>query len=393
MERVTIKHFGNIQEVTLDLKKFNVIIGPQSSGKSTIAKIVSHCYWLEKQFVINLGEYQVQLNQFWAELSIFHNMSGYLTKDSYIAYESDYLKFCGQRDGFTCEMKDGFLEKYIRSKVSYIPSDRNFVAMPRLEKFQLPDISLRSFIFDWYDARKYYPQNNTLNILDLDMSYYLREGIHGNEDRLVGGKNNAYDILLSQASSGLQSIVPLLVTLEYYAKDFFERSDVELSYDDRELNRFLEEKIQSDEVRQNIMAPHFTRFILEEPEQNLFPTTQKELIYQLIRMQKAAEYGHSFMITTHSPYILATFNLLLFATTVAEESEELKTQIDQKLRDLSLSLKDFGAYYLDTKDGKVELVDLIDEETGMISQNELDTVSEEIALDFNKIYSMYAKLM
>ncbi len=86
MERVTIKHFGNIQVLTLELKKFNVIIGPQSSGKSTIAKVVSYCYWLEKQFVSHLGDSKIEAWEFWADLGLFHNMTAYLKTDSYVAY-------------------------------------------------------------------------------------------------------------------------------------------------------------------------------------------------------------------------------------------------------------------------------------------------------------------
>ena len=38
-KRLIVKNFGPIKEVDIDLKKINVFIGPQGSGKSTIAKI------------------------------------------------------------------------------------------------------------------------------------------------------------------------------------------------------------------------------------------------------------------------------------------------------------------------------------------------------------------
>ena len=46
--RLIINNIGPIKHVDIYLNKINVIIGPQSSGKSTIAKIISFCSWLEK---------------------------------------------------------------------------------------------------------------------------------------------------------------------------------------------------------------------------------------------------------------------------------------------------------------------------------------------------------
>lgn len=43
MKHLTIKNIGAIKEVSIELNKVNVIMGPQSSGKSTICKIASFC--------------------------------------------------------------------------------------------------------------------------------------------------------------------------------------------------------------------------------------------------------------------------------------------------------------------------------------------------------------
>lgn len=49
MSRLIIKNIGPIKDVDIKLNKVNVFIGQQSSGKSTIAKIISFCSWLEKK--------------------------------------------------------------------------------------------------------------------------------------------------------------------------------------------------------------------------------------------------------------------------------------------------------------------------------------------------------
>ena len=49
---ITIQNVGPIKDITLPLNRVNVLIGPQSSGKSTIAKLLSFCSWLEKEMII-----------------------------------------------------------------------------------------------------------------------------------------------------------------------------------------------------------------------------------------------------------------------------------------------------------------------------------------------------
>jgi predicted ATPase len=49
MKHITIHSIGPIVEADIYLKQINVIIGPQSLGKSTILKIASYCTWVEKK--------------------------------------------------------------------------------------------------------------------------------------------------------------------------------------------------------------------------------------------------------------------------------------------------------------------------------------------------------
>ncbi len=39
-EKIIIKNFGPLKQLELDLKEIMVFIGPQASGKSTIAKLI-----------------------------------------------------------------------------------------------------------------------------------------------------------------------------------------------------------------------------------------------------------------------------------------------------------------------------------------------------------------
>lgn len=40
----------------MDINKITFLLGPQSSGKSTIAKVLCHCRWIEKRCYTNFEE-------------------------------------------------------------------------------------------------------------------------------------------------------------------------------------------------------------------------------------------------------------------------------------------------------------------------------------------------
>ena len=53
------------------------------------------------------------------------------------------------------------------------------------------------------------------------------------------------------------------------------------------------------------------KIIIEEPEQNLYPFAQVELLQNAVRLCNEGDRNHSFTITTHSPYILNYLNVLI----------------------------------------------------------------------------------
>ena len=55
-KKLIIDNIGPIKHVELDLKRVNVIIGPQSAGKSCILKIACFCAWAEKRMPISCVE-------------------------------------------------------------------------------------------------------------------------------------------------------------------------------------------------------------------------------------------------------------------------------------------------------------------------------------------------
>ena len=53
MKRLIIRNLGALKDVDISFSQVNVIIGPQSLGKSTILKVASYCTWLEKRIELS----------------------------------------------------------------------------------------------------------------------------------------------------------------------------------------------------------------------------------------------------------------------------------------------------------------------------------------------------
>jgi len=90
----------------------------------------------------------------------------------------------------------------------------------------------------------------------------------------------------------------------------------------------------------------------------------------------------NWVITTHSPYILSAFNNLIEASQVVAAKPELKNEVAKLIaEDYWVKSSDFKAYCI--RDGILESI--MDEETGLISGNYLDSVSETIGIEFDEL--------
>ena len=179
MSRLIIKNVGPIKHIDIVLNKINVFIGPQSSGKSTIAKIASFCSWLEKENGRNRKGLVTELEK-------YHRLKGYFSNQSSIFYEGDNVifiyniqnipelssKWKENIDNETNEILYYSPERTIRPKVSYIPAERNFVAaLPNAQKYAEEADSLKNFIEEWLDSKRHYLSETAMNIINLGVEW------------------------------------------------------------------------------------------------------------------------------------------------------------------------------------------------------------------------------
>ena len=335
MSRLIINNIGPLKYVDIELKTVNVFIGRQSSGKSTLAKIISFCSWLEKN---NDRVRKSLLDGAYKMLISYSRLSdAYFTHESSIFYEGENVVYAynfstplpvskGTEISWepvidTKEVFGAFLVRTINPKVAYIQAERNFVsAVNNLSDYSEEDDNLQDFVNTWYKAKKKYTKSNALNLMGLHAKFFYQESDMTDNILLDSGE----ELPLTSASSGLQSVIPLLVLINWLSDGIYEEEKPFSPIEQEkivELLKALPDGLKDDKVKRLLermtgfikgYVYSHTQFIVEEPEQNLFPETQCELLNYLLAAINHGK-GHRMVLTTHSPYVLNQLNLLFKA--------------------------------------------------------------------------------
>lgn len=348
MASIIIRNIGPIQKAEFDLNKVNVFMGPQSCGKSTIAKICSQCSWYEKNHLLTGGEYD-----FYSGLLEFHRMDeGYFSDNSEILYESDWvtISFKGKGKEVSLKYKDRDYEnRYKNLKIEYIPAERNFAAtIPNLEKYSGGYDNIINFLNDWINFKETITKEKKylipLSTIDVNYNYDAKT----KEDILTLANNKT--VLLQRSSSGQQSIIPLLLVCEFMFTTLYSQKRNPSPAEKKYIRSLLPENMKADydwlikmkgsepksknnknsellvETERKIWNElgmstdyNYSNVIIEEPEQNLFPETQKELTYFLLNKVNTGNKNHRMILTTHSPYILYAINNCLLGGLVKDD--------------------------------------------------------------------------
>ena len=79
MPYITIRNIGPLVDTgRLKLTSLTLIIGKQSTGKSTLMKIISYCSWVEKRLIIGEDKFMYDYThylKFLKELIKFHRIN------------------------------------------------------------------------------------------------------------------------------------------------------------------------------------------------------------------------------------------------------------------------------------------------------------------------------
>ena len=229
------------------------------------------------------------------------------------------------------------MEIYNGKSPIYIPAER--ILMSTLsqaiysfydKEINLP-ISLKKFA-NLYSLAK---RENDHYVIDFLNILVLFDNKKGNDGFIL---DNGDEVDLSQASSGLQALIPMLSVFDYSL------------------------------LSQNLL-------IIEEPELNLYTKVQKDLIEYIIR--RAKQNHVKIFITTHSPYVMSTLQNLLQAGNIAKESEAKAAEVKRLVpEDRWIDYDDLTCLFMDANGTSRNI---LDPEYHTIGINEMDNVSAELS--------------
>lgn len=382
-EKLVVKNFGPIQEVDLDIKKILVFIGPQASGKSTIAKLLAIFRSIDT-VVLDAG-----IEPLFQE----YNISNYFKEETYLVYSSKDYKIIYSEKKWQIDITEEFKTKIKTEQDRVMKFFQNFVAERYKDENNEQKVSIIEQIYEnnWraffllLKRQVYIPAERILTSLISGSGFTFNEtalpgcltefGRHFENSRLrikelkipalnitykydesnkKGARiyfDDTHSISLLESSSGIQAFVPIYLVMESFPK-------TENGYS----------------------------YIVEEPELNLFPTAQKEILHFLITK---CNHANDLIITTHSPYVLSVLNNLLFAYQVSNNNDEVTSKKVEEIfsKDIWVNPNEFNAYFLSNGVAK----SIFNKSTNLIAENDLDSISQDIIGERDKLIELYKK--
>lgn len=426
MARMTINQLGPIKYCKLEIEDFMVFTGPQSSGKSTIAKSVFYfksvrnvlLQLLRKQHMlsgdrmdlsiknrlirelrsdflqtfgstwcmdrdmfiryeyaegvsieVSLKDDPVSPNYIWIELS--EDLDAFLSQMDVDSYAGDMISDLEFQDAVKQRINDVFHDT---AEIIYIPAGRS---MMTLLSTQL------SYIYSIMDDTQrrsidYCTQNYLERILQLKPYFSV------SLDQLVKNQKELTDKKMDmEVMRQAIALIKKILKGEYRNIDGEERLQVAQ-------NRYVKINFASSGQQEavwilNVLFYYLlqgkeTFFIVEEPESHLYPDAQK-LITEFIALVK--NVGNQVMLTTHSPYILGTLNNLLYANKISSQVD--KAELNQIIYEREwIEFDKLSAYYVN--DGQCTAC--MDIEFQAIENGIIDGASDDINRDFDRMIAL-----
>lgn len=444
MQRLIAKHFGPLHNVDLEIRDFMVLIGPQASGKSTIAKLV-WCFGYVRELL--LRELNKASHKKTPELSnvidrdipelfrvVFHLDSFVkpgITEVSYVFDDTDenpiridlkgsetkLLRVSALSHAFQQQLEKLFQEAPVLiaafSWGSGKPVPQNeFIG--RLSGI-FKDVPGRRFFRYIPENRNDFPLIDKVKLLESDRIKFANDGNDpGRFDDAFFSRRYASYREDAREFIGSDYALRLAQDKELYPNDpkwsfkswFWEKwkhmvggtySAVEgKEYVTLASGETIPITVASSGQQANLgigigllydvgIGGGPNSYFIEEPEISSYPVTQKLLVEAFAAVFNQHP-GNRFFITTHSPYILTELNNLLLASETGRVNPVAVSEIVPEVCWLDPSR--IGAYFVENApDKQQDLSDVhsIIGKSGLIGENEIDDASDVMGDEFDAL--------
>lgn len=333
-KELKVQNFGPIGEGFkenggfMPISKITVLCGSQGVGKSCIAKLYSTFSWLEKALVRGdfSIKYLIQYNRFVKTYCAFQNLQNYFSPDTYLHYRGTAFEMIFQNSKL--QVTSISHSEYERPQIIYIPAERNLLSVvENAENVKGLPPALASML-EVYDVAC---KNLKADVnLPVNHVYFHYDPLN----KISWIQTSKYKVRLNEASSGMQSVTPMHIVLDYLSRSLSNeenslKSDKSLKEKEniqKRINEILKDDSLDSQVRKLLIeqaadvSNKYLLNVVEEPEQNLFPSSQRNVLNSLLSF--AAGRGNQLMITTHSPYIINYLSLAIKADSITRKMED-----------------------------------------------------------------------
>ncbi len=409
-ETLSIQGFAGIQDLTIELKRINILIGPTASGKSICAKL---CFYF-KSFIDEILETILEernwdyfIEKMSSKFEMLFSASAWQSNESKVRYclDEGFIEItCNLNEKPSLQISEHyqslFLNQYkiiqIENQELSYPNQTNRKFIQRIRFF---GYAKQQFDRESTRAQFFIPagrsslanlESNIFNLIAARASldpFFIQFG-----QSYENAKNwiRKHGVSPYSRPSLLETLIPKVSAGTYC---YINNQDCIKNPDGRttELSRAAsgqQEALPMVMVLESLMdsssmSGNCTVYI-EEPEAHLFPETQRDMVNLISAIFKLSKIDLQFFITTHSPYILGAFNNLLQAGDLyhqnisATEKAELARIVPEEM---ALSIDDMAVYSL----ANGQCTDLISAEMGLIDTNIIDEVANVMSIEFGQL--------
>lgn len=390
-EKLIIKNFGPIRHVDLDLGKFNVLIGEQATGKSTVAKVLAICRYYsyvrpEPRVIGGLSNFSKGL--------VDWGINEFVTKGSHIYYECEHYSLSVDRETpqfstTQAENSNRALEDLHIFMPTLHPKSEEFINLLAVEK----EILARPRSAHAAALPPSFFENNVASIMDNPFYLPTERGLQSVFSLGKGGIQNTSDWLFNQFAQ-----------LDRIARLFINETVIEplgVTYKNVEGRGYVRKKADHEfyslangasgyqsSIPIVLVSEYYHQvreepktLIIEEPELNLFPNAQQKLMQYLV--DGVISHDNTILLTTHSPYILTSLNNMLFAYHVGEKNRiETEKILD---RNYWINPEEVFAYRM-LSNGLSE--DIFDRDEGLVKAEKIDEISGILNEQFSSMLNI-----
>lgn len=432
MHKLEIRNFGPISHCEITLNHLTLLIGPQASGKSTISKLFFFFLNVRDEFVgflldqadstderINEWDFakiiRKRFIEFWGPAPQHSDLylKFHYTNETYIEIKLDSAKHKFIDPAFSksilAELRASFDE--LRSNSNYeSPSSNLFGSAQTISKERARSVQVerviaksktlfafnqqllfipagRSLLSTLSDQLQYihphqldYPMRVFIERINKSKSFFGKSIPDLIKERQLLGNGDIWFSAARRVDGIIKKILKgefihdkdggkLYVNKNTYSKISFASSGQQESIWIL-LSLFLV-------VLEKIDALMF----IEEPEAHLFPSAQKDMVELLAFLSNAM--NTKFVITTHSPYILAALNNHIYAATLGKDNSDSVSKVMTKNTWIPFD-RVSGSFI---NQGVLE--DLRDDTQQILKPEMIDAASGMIGEEYDQLFSIF----